>query len=232
MNVTQVYRLYRAYMDEPDQTFISDADAESFLAQGYEEFRSRVYSLDSSIYAIEQDIVVSGPTYNLETGTVKILGPEAALTAPRMLNMVSIYQISGTTSVPTGELLSVGTPAALAASSSLVYYFRGNTLNFPWSVSQTLRMLYIPGYRPADAGYVDWTLHAAADTEHIDDMTQFHDLIALLAYKQYAILDNAINQPLYAQLETRLLDLRTYIEQRNFGGPQYVGQVSGGYGYY
>ena len=34
MNVTQVYDLFRALIDETDQTFLTDAQAESYLARG------------------------------------------------------------------------------------------------------------------------------------------------------------------------------------------------------
>ena len=57
----------------------------------------------------------------------------------------------------------------------------------------------------------------------------FHDIIALLAYKQYAIRDANVNQPLMMQLGMRLRELEAYMNRRNFEGVQYVKRTSDSY---
>ena len=43
--VRDVTGLFRAYTDEPDLTFVTDADAQSYLEMGYNEFRQKVTSM-------------------------------------------------------------------------------------------------------------------------------------------------------------------------------------------
>tara|TARA_R110000751_G_scaffold63444_3_gene130898 strand:- start:913 stop:1218 length:306 start_codon:yes stop_codon:yes gene_type:complete len=72
---------------------------------------------------------------------------------------------------------------------------------------------------------INWS----APTSFIDDLTMFHDVIALLAYKQYAIRDGAINQPLMLQLSTRIDNLMEYMVERNNNASHYVSRVLNSY---
>jgi hypothetical protein len=61
-------------------------------------------------------------------------------------------------------------------------------------------------------------------TGFVDTLGPFHDLIALYAYKQYAIRDNAINQAWQMQLSVREVDFRQYLSSPNYEANQYVNQ--------
>ena len=100
-------------------------------------------------------------------------------------------------------------------------------LRFSIPLTITLQLTYFPeptatGAVPGPgSGYVDWT----AGASFIDNLSLFHDVIALLATKQYFILDGAINEPLVFQLQKRTADLIEYLNSRNYNGAQYVSQV-------
>ena len=64
---------------------------------------------------------------------------------------------------------------------------------------------------------VTWSNAGGADTTYIDDLNRFHDIIAMLAYLQYAIVDVAPNNELNGQLARRIEQLRTYLEGRAGG---------------
>tara|TARA_R100001594_G_scaffold77743_1_gene112302 strand:- start:5741 stop:5968 length:228 start_codon:yes stop_codon:yes gene_type:complete len=64
-----------------------------------------------------------------------------------------------------------------------------------------------------------------ASTDVVDDLSLYHDVVALLASKQYAIRDGAFNQPLMEQLGRRLADLEEGLTKRVVDAPQYVQRV-------
>ena len=55
-----------------------------------------------------------------------------------------------------------------------------------------------------------------------DHLHPFHDVIALMAYDQYAILDAADNSQVLRRLSLRKKELENYLMQRNFSGTSYV----------
>ena len=86
-------------------------------------------------------------------------------------------------------------------------------LMFSESLQDEVTLSYIPEQT------INW---GPTSADFIDNMSQFHDMIALYATKQYQIRDAAINQPLMIQLNQRERDLDTYVVTRNWDGPQYV----------
>ena len=194
MIVSQIVALFRAYCDEPDATFLTDADVTSYLREGYDEFRRKVSVLDPYVYAIDVDITVSADSYDLA---------DVANT-----NNIGSYQYKGTSSFK-GLINSYRT-----------YLLMGTKLLFSENVGQTLTLSYIPEQN------ITWT---AASTDLPDNLTQFHDMIALYATKQYQIRDAAINNPLMMQLQQRERDLEAYVVTRNIDGPHYIQRTIGSY---
>ena len=60
----------------------------------------------------------------------------------------------------------------------------------------------------------------------IDNFGQFHDLIALYACQQYAIMDGAPNPMVEALIPQREDDLERYFVNRSNAGAQYVADVT------
>jgi hypothetical protein len=62
--------------------------------------------------------------------------------------------------------------------------------------------------------------------QFIDDLDAFHDMIALYAYKQYAIADAATSEQIVGQLRIREGELIDYLSNRNTAGANYVQNVT------
>lgn len=231
MLVAEVQTLFRQYIDEPDQSFVTDAMVATMLTAAYQEFQWTVMQTDDSIYTTTVDLTLSTQaTYDLAApaSAVRVFGLDANLTNPRLMKLDALYRTSDT--VVLTPLEPVATPQSLSQMSG-AYMLDGTTLRFSERRSGTLTMKYFPQYvavgaAPATSKYIDWTVGGTGT--FIDDLSMFHDIIALSASKQYFILDNAINEMLMAQLQLRIGDLTKYLTARAYDGSQYVSQVFGG----
>jgi hypothetical protein len=231
MLVAEVQTLFRQYIDEPDQSFVTDAMVATMLTAAYQEFQWTVMQTDDSIYTTIVDLTLSSQaTYDLAApaSTVRVFGADANLTNPRLMKLDALYRTSDT--VVLTPLEPVATPQSLSQMSG-AYMLDGTILRFSERRSGTLTMKYFPQYvaagaAPAISNYIDWTVGGTGT--FIDNLSMFHDVIALLASKQYFILDNAINEMLMAQLQLRTGDLTKYLTARAYDGSQYVSQVFGG----
>ena len=232
MLVAEVQSLFRQYIDEPDQSFVTDAMVATMLAQAYEEFRWTVMQVDDSIYTTLVEITLATQsTYDLAdpASTVRVFGADANLTHPRLMKLDALYRTSD--SVVLTPLEPVATPQSLSQMTG-AFMIDGTLIRFSERRSGTLTMRYFPQYvaagaAPATSGYVNWAVGGAGT--FIDNLSMFHDVIALLASKQYFILDNAINEMLLNQLQMRVADLTKYLTARAYDGSQYVSQVYTGY---
>jgi hypothetical protein len=57
--VNEVAAAFRLYMDEPDQTFVNDAQLAIWLERGYDDFRAIVTEMDPHIYSRSQTYSLS-----------------------------------------------------------------------------------------------------------------------------------------------------------------------------
>lgn len=233
MIVSEVTTMFRQYIDEPDQTFVTDAMVTTMLAQAYREFQWIVSQVDENIYTSSVDIsLVSVASYDLTLAAnpVRIFGLDANLTNPRFRKLISLFTVNsdGTANQPLRPLTS---QESLTVASD-AFLLDGTTLRFPSSFTADLRLKYFPepitGGGSPGTGYVDW----AAGASFIDNLSMFHDIIALLGAKQYAILDGAFNEPLMAQMQQRVASLTEYLNTRNYAGAQYVSRVRTGHGFF
>ena len=60
MNAPDVKALFQSYIDEPDGTFITSANINTYLDAGYNEFRLRVSEYNNDFYARQVVISVNG----------------------------------------------------------------------------------------------------------------------------------------------------------------------------
>ena len=235
MLVAEVQTLFRQYIDEPDQSFFTDAMVATSLAAAYEEFRWTVMQVDNSIFQYQVDLTLSTQTtYDLgnAASAVRTFGRDSNLNHPRMMKLDALYRTSSNVVLTPLEPVS-GTQALAQISGG--YLLEGTTIRFSEARSGTLTMKYFPqpvaaggaGAPAAATGYVDWTVGGGGT--FIDNLSMFHDVIALLAAKQYFILDGAVNEVLVSQLGQRRDDLTKYLNARGQDGSQYVSQVYTGY---
>jgi len=212
MTPLQVSELFRLYIDEPDQTFISDANIETFLSAGYREFREFVTDIDPYVFLGAEPVTFSGRTFGLDP---VFLGPAPTAAFGRMLRLVAVVRDTPETFM----LNIVQSPEALAMTPSGCFW-SADQLMFSAPLSGDWQVLYL-----GDPD-ITWTNSPGPATPFLDDLTSFHDVIALLAYKQYAIMDVANNEQLLQQLQFRLPKLEQYIRERTSAGPSYVQLVT------
>ena len=212
MTVEEVASLFRVYMDEPDQTFVSDAQMVIWLTSAYDDFRALVTEMDPQVYTRQQVYSLSNArVLDLATSAPPILGASAAA-GQRLYQLVNIYMIE---SVSQPNNIVENLEPSLSVSSTYDfranYTLRGTELIFPDDVTMDIRIDYIPEPN------VTWSNSGGAGATYIDDLNRFHDIIAMLAYLQYAIVDVAPNNELNGQLARRVQQLRAYLEGRSGG---------------
>ena len=210
MTVDDVAKLFRRYMDEPDQTFVDDAQVVAWLSLAYDDFRAVVVDMAPYVYAQEHVATLSGAR-TLDLSGV-LFGP-AAPASTRLYQLVDIYRVTSATDtdnvvrrlVPSLNLKS-------AYDGRADYALKGAVINFSSETSGTFRVDYIPEQ------FIDWTAGIVPGSGvYIDDLNRFHDIIALTAYLQYAVVDSAENQQLLALFSRRQRQLKEYLENRAGG---------------
>ena len=217
MNGAALLTLLRSYIDEPDQTFVTDGNAQAYIQQGYREFRNRVISCNPSTYSASVTIALSDvDSYDLSLSTnpVRILGA-STLTHLRLTMLLNVRKVDAAT----GDELRVlnGLPSKRSLQSSPDGYFLdGSVLRFPAKQTGSYTLDYVPETQPITFG--------AADAQ-FDDMTDWHDLIVLYATKSYLIRDGGENAMLMSQMAIRERDFMRFIQERDVESPMYVNEV-------
>ena len=215
MTPAQVAAKFRQYIDEPDQTFVSDADVETYLDDGYREFRNMVCDINPMIYNATEEVTLSDVReYDLDP---VFMGANPTATNGRLVRLNSVVKVDSSGLV-TERFGAVSNVRALEVTPSS-YYLSGTILKFTRKLTGTYTVEYAP------EGAITWT-----STGFLDNLTPFHDLVALLAYRQYAIVDGAESAPILRQTATRLKEFQEYLQARAFDGYDYVQSVPW-YGY-
>ena len=212
--------LLRTYIDEPDQTFVNTDRLVKFLQVGYQEFRYQAMQVDPNIFATTAAYELTD-TSQLDlagvvpTGAATPIIGSLAVAGSQLEMLVSLYTQDATASAPAMVYSQTQSLEGLRSSGSS-FLFTDGIIMFPSRVSGSFRVVYVP------SANVDW----GVATGFIDNLTLFHDLIALYSYKQYSIMDAAENGPLIGQLGKREQEMRYYLNSRSTGGANYVQDVS------
>lgn len=223
MQVSQIARLFRQYVDEPNKTFLTDDDVRLYLQIGYDQFREIASACDPKSFAV---IVANLPLQSqtqvdltaspiVAGGTNSILGSTAWTSGRGMIRLIDVVQTSvlGDLSTMTQILRAAGSfndlyvPDLLAAES---YFLNGTSLFFSDPLQGFFTLIGIKQQDPAL-----WS--NLASTNVPDDMVLYHDLIALLAYRNYAVRDGALAPAAEAQLAKRTQEFMEYV---SFGRQQ------------
>jgi len=212
-----VVNTFRTYIDEPDQTFVSDSLVENMLNLAYIEFRRKVTNIDPNIYARTIDVAAPGSVQvDLSALPAPILG-STATPENRLISLLSVYIVDQTNNLPSLVFNSVQSLEALQSTGDAVF-FTSNILMFNYVIQRPLKIAYVPGHNVS--------FQAGAAGQFIDDLDAFHDMIALYAYKQYAIADAATSEQIVGQLRIREGELIDYLSNRNTAGANYVQNVT------
>jgi len=199
----EVYDLFRSLIDEPDQTFLTEAQAQTMCDLAYREFRQTVTDIDSEVYITRAYAAPTGREYDL-VGT--LYGSTAI---PATTPAQRLVRIGSVDSAGADNLSYYLTPAQNPVQIENLqgdYCLSGTRLIFSGSVTgSTFRIEYIP------ESTIVSTAWANANVTFIDNLTAAHPLIALYAARYYMIRDGAPNTVLLAQLETKERDLKEYL---------------------
>jgi len=198
MKVNALKSLFRSYADETDTSFLSDADVQQYLELGYNRFRKLVNSVDELRYSTYTDIAVSGSSHDLNG---VLLGSAVQYPMQHLVSVERVY--SGKASQPFSPVsrqADLYTYGKKSSGSTPRYIIIGRTVHFDRDISATVRFTYIP-YQS-----VDWTTDS-----YIDDLVEFHDLIPMLGYYNYAIRDGVPNQVLTMAMAERKSEMREYL---------------------
>lgn len=207
MLAREVADLLRTYLDEPDQTVVDDTYLASILERAYDDFRQLVVEIDPYVYATRVTQTLSNVKEHSLNGL--ILG--ASPSYPKMYQLVDIFEVSPSdaTDVRYRFVPSLEANPRAMAEYSLV----GTRLVFFLKQTGTIRIDYIP------VQAINWatSIGSTSGDVAIDDLDAFHDLIALIAYLQYAILDAADNPQLLRLMQRRQQQLKDYLSNRSGG---------------
>lgn len=211
MLAEQVAALFDQFCDEDDVTFVTAAQKAIYLARGYARFRTLVRSHDPHFYHARATITLAGTdSYDLALAgnPVRVMGTNP--TSTRLSSLIRVVSVDAS-----GNWLGDYLPAASWEELHLFdrrYLLAGTVLYFSGDVTGSVRLEYVP----IDA--VDWTDIEVGDNEFIDELDEFHDLIAMFAYGYYAVRDAADNLQLQQLMAERKLELQAYLTiGRNHG---------------
>tara|TARA_R100001530_G_scaffold41608_1_gene31828 strand:- start:161 stop:880 length:720 start_codon:yes stop_codon:yes gene_type:complete len=232
MLVNELVNLFRQYVDEPDQTYLSDIDVQTYLQLGYKEFRNMITDYAPFTYATkvridtinQRSVATIAPNFtNLNNVVVTIEG--ATVPAGNKLErIIRIYRpISDDV---TNVDFHADSYEYQAVTERKALY---TTFNSYWLGSDA-RIYFdsAPGV-PLVIEYavdIDVTVFALPFL-HVwfDRFDQFHDVIALLASKHYAIREQAENPVAANRLQERIIAMREFFLRRDYDGPSYVGRI-------
>jgi hypothetical protein len=220
MNTGEVYDLFRSLIDEPDETFLTEAQAQLMCDLGYREFRQTVTDIDPEVYVERFHVTPSGREYDL-AGSL-FLSPAGVATNPAQ-RIVRVGQVdSAANDSLSFYLVPTQTPVQVENLEG-DYCLQNTSLVFGGRMSgSTLRIEYIP------ESTITKTSWANGNNTKIDNLAVHHPLIALYAARYYMIRDGAPNTTLIAQMDTKETALRSYLTVgRNTDGTHYIVPMRG-----
>lgn len=214
MYVRQIATIFQSMIDEQDSSYQSTAATTMYLALGYEEFRRHVTAVDPAFFEEHATITLSNAqSYDLGglVNPVRLLGPSLAPAGTkRLLKLLSIAKM--TNAVDAEYYLT-----AARSSRDLGYFNPRNYKTPTYYLSNTILLFGEPltgsyklNYTPEST--VDWSKTASNQDEWVDDLSNFHDLIAYFAARIYMAKDGLINPALAAMVGERQQQLVSFVQ--------------------
>lgn len=221
MYVDQVVAMFKALVDEPDETFEDAADIAVLAETAHNELRSIIADSPSvKMILTRQNFTVAGARFydfaDVANATVLLgAGPLAPVGAQRIHVIKEIAELDANLR-PTVHYRGVTDETQLwrlDVGYAPAYFFEGTQIHFGTDVNATFRMKYVPVLD------IDWTRQTSGDDEFIDDFYHYHDLIALKMAEQYMIRDGEINAPLQRRIDSRMLAFDFFTQSGRDKGP-------------
>lgn len=225
MTLDEVITFFRVLADEPDLTFLPQADLIPLVKSAYYQYHRAITNISDSPFMTTLDIAAPTQEIDLTVAPNNLLGvtPWAGNKRMARLDAVSTIALSGANTSYLFSYIPAGSITEFHVARRQSYILVDKKLKFNTAQAAglgTLRLTYT--YFPD----IDFTKVNPGDNQEIDEFAEFHDIIALLLYKLYAIKDVAVNIPMENQLAARMADLKAYFEQgQSFGANQYVSRT-------
>jgi hypothetical protein len=221
--VYEIYDMFRQYVDEADETFLTPAQCSLMLQNAYNDMQNIALQVDPTVY--QNSVILSvanAADYDLSTGVTRIMGATANF--PPLRRLLDIYSIDVTTQAFGQQWTSYRSQAEMRDASGGVgnrslplngpsYCLIGQVLFFPAAVTDDIIVFYAPyPSKPRNTAGIDWSkVTLALGSEFVDDFDDHHELIALFAAKRYAVRDNASNPELNELLAKKTDEFKQFL---------------------
>lgn len=215
---------FRAMTDDPDLTFINDAQLAVLLEIAYNEFRRLVCTIDQSFY----EIAYNGAAPNANFLSLDNLMLGAVPTQPRLEKITRVCATDGATPPTIRALFRPASSFESLVSGSTFgdqsYWLQNKVLRFNSVIQTPIQIQYIP------ASSFNWAAGIAANIYLDDVAVEFGDVIALLAMQSYKIKDFQEQPMQLQQLQKRLTDMKKYLAVTRSGdAARFVSSYDGSY---
>jgi len=240
MNVTEIDQLFISLTNEADQTFLTSANRVLYERSAYDEFRRIIAAVDPMFFITQATYTVTAATIlPLSTGATRILG--STPTQAPMMQLMDVLNFTGATLLTANfgyrykavrsmsELMSVtGAPGiagyGLGSGLEPSYLLQDNALWFGRPITDNLMLFYRPYPSQPDNPFgIDWTKHGNADNEFVDDLRDFHPLIAALAMRIYFARDENKKAEAQALIDVWTSQLVDYLQRgRDMSASRFV----------
>lgn len=211
--VDQIADYFVDLIDEPDETFATTALMQSWLELGYWQYWQLVTDQNPERFAAQHTMTLTNASeYDLNGVLLGAAAPNRMLQLLRIVRVNSngvvtehLHPKSNFEQLDTYQLGQVG------------FTIQARKIYFSAEITGDFRIDYIP------VPTVDWTRTTSGDNEFVDDMINFHDLIALFAAQQYFAADNQPNPMIDRLLLTRQKAFLDHIQRgRNVTANRFV----------
>lgn len=224
MNAGQIAQYMRRLVDDPGMVRLPNSLLATMLEVAYEEFRNLApWEVWERYYAPpllvgQYNVDLDGILFYTDAGVAPTEGAVASRLTRVVLVDPNTGGILGTFQPATSwETLGQIPNASAAMLSNYAwtgqrYWLDGKILRFSVPVSGQIQIWYLP------TETIDWNAAIAPGAnKFVDNLTQFHDIIALLAAEQYYIQQAQPNQMLELQLRRRTDKMMEFFAQARSG---------------
>lgn len=216
MNSQEVATYFRNLSNEGDLSFLDNAQLAVMLTQAHKEFRRLVTKIDESYYEATYNVTPTSDSLSLNN---VLFGQ-----TPSVARATRLVRVTFNTTSPGRPFQATASYEALHQCPYDAYWLQGNTLRFNRVIATPITITYIPAQSFA------WNTGISAATFIEDLAEEFGDLIALLAYNQYAIQNYASNPWQAQQAAVRTRDLSQHLmATRSGNAAQYVQETNEGW---
>ena len=211
MQTDEIYNFFRSLIDEDDTTFLTEDQANTMLKEAYSEFRDIVNTIEPDVYSTQDFITLQNTdVYDLTIADPLNGNKYLGATATNGKRIARLVRIGTVDSQASNKIQFWLTPVPNVEDLSGDDYARqGNKIVFGYEYNRTFRMEYVP-HHTATFG--------PAGGAFLDDLDQFHPLIALIAAKYYEIRDGAESAALERRRREKIKELKTWLTRFWKGG--------------